>query len=213
MTRRRLKEHVGRGFTLIELLVVIAIISLLVSILLPSLQRAMDLADSVRCASNIRNSQQLLWFFAEDNDGWFPQSYDPSSWRHWSWTLADQGYVENKQTLYCPSYPPYMQDGVAQENTLGIRLASWLSEKARINANEVGRPDGYFVLADSVHEPTRQQCVGYYSRFIPLQYGWGYRYIHARHFERANISFLDGRVEACTFENMQAYGVSYCSYF
>ena len=59
-----------RGFTLIELLVVIAIISLLVSILLPSLTKAKELARRAVCMSNIHNLTLGLNMYAtgENND-------------------------------------------------------------------------------------------------------------------------------------------------
>ncbi|MBN1555942.1 MAG: prepilin-type N-terminal cleavage/methylation domain-containing protein [Phycisphaerae bacterium] len=62
----------GRGFTLIELLVVIAIISLLVSILLPSLTQAKELARRTACAANLRNIALGSTLYAEEQAGRLP---------------------------------------------------------------------------------------------------------------------------------------------
>ena len=56
----------GSGFTLIELLVVIAIIALLVSILLPSLQKAKDLAKASMCGSQTRNMALAYLLYREE---------------------------------------------------------------------------------------------------------------------------------------------------
>jgi prepilin-type N-terminal cleavage/methylation domain-containing protein/prepilin-type processing-associated H-X9-DG protein len=64
-----------KGFTLIELLVVVAIIALLISILLPSLSRARELAKRAVCGSNQRGIGQGMHIYANDNQDWFPHHY------------------------------------------------------------------------------------------------------------------------------------------
>jgi prepilin-type N-terminal cleavage/methylation domain-containing protein/prepilin-type processing-associated H-X9-DG protein len=61
-----------KAFTLIELLVVIAIIALLVSILLPSLRTARELARTTVCATNMRNAQMTMTMYAQEFDGYAP---------------------------------------------------------------------------------------------------------------------------------------------
>jgi prepilin-type processing-associated H-X9-DG protein/prepilin-type N-terminal cleavage/methylation domain-containing protein len=73
MSRRRKR----RAFTLVELLVVIGIIALLISILLPALNRARLSAQRTQCLSNLRQLNVAMIAYTQDNKGrTFPYNAD-----------------------------------------------------------------------------------------------------------------------------------------
>ncbi|MCS7034846.1 MAG: DUF1559 domain-containing protein [Phycisphaerae bacterium] len=75
-----MKRRNRTGFTLVELLVVIGIIALLISILLPSLNRARETANRVKCGNNLRQIGLALKLYANENRGQFPRAvYQPGA--------------------------------------------------------------------------------------------------------------------------------------
>jgi prepilin-type N-terminal cleavage/methylation domain-containing protein/prepilin-type processing-associated H-X9-DG protein len=83
----------ARGFTLVELLVVIGLIALLISILLPSLNRARETANRVKCASNLRQIGQAILLYSNDNKGPYPRTLYSGSAAMSGVTLQVQGFL------------------------------------------------------------------------------------------------------------------------
>jgi prepilin-type N-terminal cleavage/methylation domain-containing protein/prepilin-type processing-associated H-X9-DG protein len=105
-----------RGFTLVELLVVIGIIALLVSILLPALNKAREDAKRVRCLSNQRQLVMAWQMYASDSKGHIVCSNTPPypSQPWWYWCAAGNTldclyngklwpYLKNYDVYKCPN--------------------------------------------------------------------------------------------------------------
>jgi prepilin-type N-terminal cleavage/methylation domain-containing protein len=75
------KPYAQTGFTLIELLVVVAIIAVLISILLPALSRARDMARRAVCLSNQRQIGIQMSGYSQEYNGFTPDAtmYNPGT--------------------------------------------------------------------------------------------------------------------------------------
>ena len=115
-----------KAFTLIELLVVISVIALLLSILMPSLQKIKERAQFIICQSNLHSYGVIGVMYTADNSGKFPDPwksiysetwFDGEIQRYCRWHNADYDlevypeyagplwpYLQTKKVNMCPTF-------------------------------------------------------------------------------------------------------------
>jgi prepilin-type N-terminal cleavage/methylation domain-containing protein len=182
MARDTQTRRKSLGFTLIELLVVIAIIALLVSILLPSLQKARELAKATVCSTNFSSLGKAIALYQADYDSQFPKMYGlmegwatpPNNLPNvWYEQLAEHaqkrptggvaGEVSGDWNIYrCPVaevYPKFQ--------TWGVRPISFMA-----NLRVFRKQDQPALKAGAIKQPGNQLALG--ETFIWANPFWGF---------------------------------------
>ncbi len=97
-----ISKRLPAAFTLVELLVVIAIIALLMSILMPTLNRAKKQARSAACQMNLKQWGLIWMLYTEDNEGFFPEA-GSLGWARGTWIIALRPQWDTRtDILLCP---------------------------------------------------------------------------------------------------------------
>ena len=127
----------GYAFTLIELLVVIAILSVLVTLLLPSLRRARGRARDVLCAGQLRHIGLGWQMYLQDSKEAFPVWRQNMHWFYGGRHPAIVNDAEAGKSSFMLSYRPLNHYvGMMVENERGLGLFRCPADRP------IGDPDG-----------------------------------------------------------------------
>ena len=216
MCKTRQAGRWQRAFTLIELLVVIAIIALLVSILLPSLQKAKDLAKESMCKSNMRNNgYNGLNLYAEDNQGWIPPMAGPRNiyWAPWwAFLSPDAGWYRGPGIHGYISWPNWTADPVIKVPAAGYgpsTLEAWYCPLVPVEYDAWGDPSykGIYGLNQPMYEVAdspwifRQPVAEFWPADLSPPHGSvaDVIYYNLHKTMRPNMIYLIGETRSTTF--------------
>lgn len=199
-----------KKFTLIELLVVISVIAILASLLLPSLSRARDVAQKIKCVSNLKQVGLAFTQYFDDNRQYAPAAWDGTA--HLSWNARVYGYINrrisltstsndlDKAQMFCPAEPTknYMFTTYAMNAHAGSYPWDWwtgsLNKCCKIN--RVKNPNVGFLVGEKFGNTTG----GAYSinrnqfSYLPTVNDVNSN-IALRHQNGSNWLYLDGHVD------------------
>jgi len=206
------RRQVRKGFTLIELLVVIAIIAMLMAIIVPSLNRVLRKAKTVRCASRLQQLGVAHTLYQTEHDGYLAHSVssDPPQnndiYFAWADKLAPyvgftgssnypfQAYAkpstrgQNNNVFTCPEQPKGNLGGLGSSFSVNAHLGDVKNGRCYYPAYRIWK----------FAEPSRKAFlfdgIGYRVRTSEFYWGPGLTGIQLRHDGRANFLMLDGHV-------------------
>ncbi len=222
-----------KKFTLIEMLVVIAIISILASLLMPTLKKSLDLSYQLQCANNLKQIGSAIHVYISDYNFWPWPTRNSNNGKRWFELMAEGRYLGSltnppsgllslrcKMHAQCTSSPgsnnpinSYVMVGTA--TTSGTPPVPWTGMYGISSSIDTGL--GPNTLAN-VLSPSRK--VGVIERCIKDDYGSGEirdmralynsgassEYLAPIHINALNAMFIDSHVESMDSSRVDCFG-------
>jgi hypothetical protein len=222
----RLSRNGSRYFTLVELLITISVIAIIVSLLLPALNKARDKSRSIACYNNLKTVGTAIQFYMQDYDGWFRNGYgtywrnlspyvggpDDSYWSPIVNTPAKFNMPEPQKRLpkqfLCPAIVPNIEGsiilphyfyGVTYSESTSRGYAFRLDMPARYDESRRTPPSEVAIAADTTSIALinrTQNGTGLSATLRDEGYQQGQGYLYPRHFGNVNIIAMDCHVES-----------------
>jgi prepilin-type N-terminal cleavage/methylation domain-containing protein len=108
MSHPMLRTAPRRGFTLVELLIVIGLIALLISLLIPALNKAREQSNRAKCLGNLRTLGQSMFLYASTFKDRLPNCNPPgvasnTAAADMALVAFANNFVRSPKVFFCPS--------------------------------------------------------------------------------------------------------------
>lgn len=195
-----------KAFSLLEILVGVTIVLLLSMVVLGVSARSVRMAEARKCAANVRAAGLgLLAFAGEQNNQivvFAGGGYDYKDYKQWAREVYERGYVDERDLFRCPSgeWTIEITHGSWSWETYAINMLMppgeylrfpWGSSTFRVfklNLANVQSISNHILIGDSAASASNKK-----QTFRIDDYGKGGW--HLAHDGKANMFFLDGRLE------------------